>query len=149
MWILSLFLSLLLQAETAPPKVVVGLLTGQQVVIENPEFSGFIYGRGSDAVLAYRQQSIRGEMPTRSISRIDFGEYRRGQPIAVTVTLRNGQKLEVQAERQNFVTLRGQTDRGIVTIKHPDPLNTPVRLGEKKPDRSKDLTIQYLEFPAS
>ena len=100
------------------------------------------------AVLMYRQQNFHGEMPLKTISRIEFGEYKKGKPFPMTVTLRNGQKLEVQSERRDFVTLKGKTDFGTVTIKHPDPTSAPVKLSTKKPNRKKDLSIHYLEIPA-
>src|SRR5262245_2883376 len=109
MKIVSLLLALLLQAPQPVSKVVVGLLNGQQVTIDDPEFSGFIQGRIPDAVLVYRQQSVHGEMPTKTISRIDFGEYKKGQPVTLILTLQNGQKMEVQTERQRFLMLRGNT----------------------------------------
>src|SRR5438034_9904137 len=92
--------------------VVVGLLNGQKVVIQNPEFAGFIGGRGNAAVLTYRQDKVHGVMPATNISKIEFGEYSRSRPLALTVTLKNGQKLEVQPERHDFVVLTGQTDAG-------------------------------------
>jgi hypothetical protein len=45
--------------------------------------------------------------------------------------------------------IRGKTDFGTVTIKHPDPLSTALRITNRSPDRKNDVTIQYLEFPAS
>src|SRR5689334_19093596 len=106
MTVLSLLLAMLLQAPAPAPKIVVGLISGQQVVINDPEFTGFIQGRSMDAVLVYRQQQIHGEMPTRAIARIDFGAYRKGQPATLFLTLRDGRKLEVQTERKHFVMLR-------------------------------------------
>jgi len=47
------------------------------------------------------------------------------------------------------VTVRGKTNFGIVTIKHPDPLSAPLRLSTRSANRKNDLTIQYLEFPTS
>jgi hypothetical protein len=132
----------------APGQIVlVGLGDGRQLIVTSPEFTGFIEGRGGEAVLMYRQENFHGEMPMSAISRIEFGEYRRNRPFPLTVTLKNGQKLEVQSERRDFVMLRGRTDFGTVTVKHPDPLASPVRLTTKKPNRKNDLTIQYLEFP--
>jgi len=149
----TLLLTLVLQAVSqAPPpvaRIVVGLVDGKQLTIQDPQFTGFIQGRSMDAVLSYRQEKFHGRMPTATIGRIDFGAYSQNRPFALTVTLRNGQRLEVQSEHHNFVTLTGRTDTGTVTIKHPDPLSTPLRLSTKAPDRKKDLTIQYLEFPAS
>jgi hypothetical protein len=145
--ILNLLIVLLLQAPVAM-KVVV-MTGGQQVVIENPEFSGFIQGRSADAVLVYRQQTVRGRLPVSLIFKIELGEYRRGQPVAMRVTLKDGQTLKLESDQQEFVTLRGKTELGTVTIKHPDPVSGPLRLSTKPSDRRKDLTIQYLEFPAS
>jgi len=144
MFIVSLLFALLLQAPGQ--KVIVGLDDGRQVAVENPVFSGFIEGRNGDAVLMYRQDRVHGEMPVSTVSRIDFGLYEKGKPFPLTVTLRNGQKVEVQSERRDFVTVKGKTDFGTVTIKHPDPISAPVKLSTKKPDRKKDLTIHYLEF---
>jgi len=149
MLILHLFIALLFQASPPPSKVIVGLLNGQQFVIENPEFSGFIQGRSTDAFLTYRLEKVHGRMPTNTISRIDFGEYRTGRPFALIVTLRNGQTVELQSERFDFMTVSGQTDAGSILIKHPDPISSPVKLTKKKPNRKKDLTIRYLEFPAA
>src|SRR5712692_1506555 len=149
MLILNLLLVLLLQTPAPGQKVVVGLGDGQQIVLENPEFSGFIEGKNGDAVLMYRQENFHGEMPMKTISRIEFGAYKKGKPVPMTVTLRNGQKLEVQSERRDFVTLKGKTDFGNVTIKHPDPTSAILKLTTKKPNRKKDLTIQYLEIPAA
>ena len=146
-FILNAFLILWLQTPGAG--VVVGLDDGQKLVVENPEFSGFIEGRNRDAVLVYRQQKFHGQIPLNTVSRIDFGKYEKGKPFPLTVTLRNGQKLEVQPERTDFVLVKGKTDFGNVTIKHPDPLSAPLKLSTKKPNRKNDLTIQYLEFPAS
>src|SRR6266581_2170049 len=143
MFIVSLLFVLLLQ--TPGQKVVVGLNDGRQLAVENPEFLGFIQGRNGDAVLMYRQDRVHGEMPMSTVSRIDFGPYKKGKPFPMTVTLRNGQKLEVQSERRDFVTVKGKTDFGTVTVKHPDPISAPVKLSTRKPDRKKDLTIHYLE----
>jgi hypothetical protein len=155
MWISSLLVVLLLQAPVSAPlqqpveKVVVGLLDGQQIVVESPEFSGFISGLGADAVLTYRQQNLHGQMPARSISKIEFGPYEKSRPFAITVTLRNGRTLQVEPERHEFITVQGRTDVGSVRINHPDPISPPLRLSTKRPDRKNDLTIQYLEFPPS
>jgi hypothetical protein len=149
MSIVNLILIFLLQAPPLGQKVVVGLLDGRQIVMDNPEFTGFIEGRNGDAILMYRQQKFHGEMPMKTISRIDFGEYEKGKPFSLTVTLRNGQKIQVESERRAFVTLKGNTDLGTVTIKHPDPTLPPVKLTTKKSNRKNDLTIQYLEIPAS
>jgi len=148
--ILNLLIALLLQAPVpAPPLKVVVMTGGQQVVIENPEFTGFIQGRSADAVLVYRQQTVRGRMPVGLIAKIELGEYRKGQPIAMTVTLKDGQSLKLESDQQKFVMLKGKTELGTVTIKHPDPISGPLRLSTKPRDRKRDLTIQYLEFPAS
>lgn len=143
-----LLLSFQIPLQTAAPpatSVVVGLLDGQQLIVENPEFSGFIESRGDASILMYRQENFRGELLLNAIQRIDFG-YKKGQPFPLTVTLKNGQKLEVQAERRDFLTIKGRTGLGTVTINHPDPVSSTVRLSTRKPDRKNDLTIQYLEF---
>lgn len=147
MILLNVLLFFWLQAPA--PRVVVGLLDQQQVVVEDPRFSGFIQTRGDDAVLMYRQEKFHGELSVKSISRVDFGEYKKARPVSLTITLRNGQKLEVESERSNVLMVQGRTDVGTVTIKHPDPLSSPVRLAARKPSRKNDLTITYLEFPAS
>ena len=150
MGILNLLMAVLLQTSgpTLAMKVVV-MTGGQQVVIENPEFSGFIQGRSGDAVLVYRQQKVHGRMPVVLIAKIELGEYRKGQPVAMTVTLKDGQRLNVESDPQQFLTLRGKTELGMVTIKHPDPVSAPLRLSTQSRDRKRDLTIQYLEFPGS
>ena len=142
-----LFILLLQTVQNTGRIVTVGLGDGQQLVIENPEFSGFIDGRAGDAVLMYRQQNFHGELPLRTISRIEFGEYKKGGPYPMTVTLKNGQKLEVQSERRDFMTVKGKTDFGTVTVKHPDPSSAPIKITTKSPNRKKDLTILYLEIP--
>jgi hypothetical protein len=149
MLVLNLFLGLLLQAPAPVEKVVVGLLDGREIVIENPEFSGFIQGRGNAAVLNYRQQKIHGRMQAKTISRIEFGPYRKEGPFVMTLMLKDGQKLLVESEWQDYLMLRGNTVLGPVMIKHPDPISPPLQMSTKKPDRQKDLTIRYLEFPAS
>jgi hypothetical protein len=159
MMIANLIFALLFQtpAPVPPPdlaitpgqKVLVGFVDGKQLAIESPEFTGFIEGRNGDALLMYRQQNFHGEMPTKTIARIEFRPYQPGKPFPLTITLRNGQKLEVESERRDFVTLRGQTAFGTVTIKNPDPTSVPVKITTRKENRKKDLTIQYLEFPAS
>ena len=147
---LGLFLALILQAPTAGHEIVVGLLNGQQVLVQEPEFSGFIEGRNGDALLIYREGHVRGEMPLKNVSRIDIGPYEKGRPyLLMTVTLRNGQVLELESARHAFVTVRGKTELGAVTINHPDPISAPVQLRTKPANRKKDLTIQYLEIPAS
>ena len=134
---------------SAGQTVIVGLDGGTKVTVENPEFAGFIEGRNGDAVLIYRERKFHGEMPVKTISRIEFGPYKKGQPFPMKVTLRNGGQLEVESERRDFVSIKGRTDFGIVTIKHPDPVSVPLKLSVQKPNRQNDLTIQYLEFPAS
>jgi hypothetical protein len=158
-WILLLQTPQAAQVPSPPPQaalpatagqtVVIGFQDGMKVTVGNPEFSGFIEGRSGDALLLYRQRSLHGEMPVRTIARIEIGPYRRDKPFSLKVTLRNGDQLDVEAERRDFVSIKGRTDLGPVTIKHPDPISAPVRLSTKKPNRKKDLTIQYLEFPAS
>ena len=147
MWILNLTLMLLLQAPATPNQVVVGLIDGQKVVVHNPKFNGFIRGRDNEIVLVYRQNHVYGQMPASVISKIEFGFYDKRRPFPMTVTLRNGEKLEVVGEGSNYVTLNGDTDVGAVRIKHPDPISTPLRISKKIPNRSRDLSIQYLEFP--
>jgi hypothetical protein len=145
----NLLIALLLQTPQPVSTVVVGLTDGQQILIENPEFSGFIQGRSSEALLTYRHAKFRGQMPTNVIARIEFAEYRRGQPFTLRLTLKSGQRLQVQSESRSFVTVTGKTEAGTITIKHPDPVTAAPRLRGGPPDRSKDLTIQYLEFPGS
>ena len=135
--------------QVPAPTVIVGLVDNRQVVIEDTQFSGFIKMRDNDAVLMYRQKNFHGELSIKSISRVDFGEYKKGGPFQLTITLRNGQKLEVQSERRDVLMVRGRSDGGTVTVKHPDPLSSVVSLTTKKPNRKADLTIAYLEFPAS
>ncbi len=153
MLIINLLLAFVLQAPSAPPAppqpVVAGLNDGVQLRFRNSEFSGFIDGLNGDAVLLYRKEKFHGALSVKNVSRIDFSEYREGRPFSLTVTLKNGQKLEVEAEHRDYVTLKGDTDIGLVTIKHPDPTSSVVKLTKKKPNRRKDLTIQYLEFPPS
>ncbi len=144
--LIHFILMLLLQA---PQNVVVGLNDGMRVTVETPDFSGFIEGKGVEAVLLYRVKTFHGEMPLRMISRIEFGPYDKGKPFQLKVTLRNGDELNVESERRDFLTIRGKTDLGIVTIKHPDPQSVPLKLTTGKPNRKKSLTIQYLEFPSS
>jgi hypothetical protein len=152
MFILNLIAALLLQTSlpgTPAQKVVVGLEDGNQLVLENPEFSGFIQGRSGEAVLMYRKAKFHGEVAMSAVSRIEFGAYRKDRPFALTVIFRNGQKLEVETEHRDFIILRGQTAVGTVTIKHPDPRSAPLGLKNGKPNRKADLTIQYLQFPPS
>jgi hypothetical protein len=148
MWFVNLLIALLLQTPLTAGRVVAGLIEGRQVVVDDPEYSGFIEGRGAGAVLMYRRHRVQGQMPVSAISRIDFLAYRKGMPFALAVTLKNGQKVEVQADGPNFVTVKGKSDIGTVLIRHPDPISPPLRLTTTKPDRAKDLTIRYLEFPA-
>jgi hypothetical protein len=147
MVLLNIVLFFWLQAPA--PRVIVGLLDNQQIVVENPQFSGFIKMRDDDAFLMYRQGNHHGELSVKAISRVDFGAYRRGAPFQLTITLRNGQRMEVQSERRDVLMVRGRTDVGTVTIKHPDPLSSVVRIRTTRPNRKDDLTIAYLEFPAS
>ena len=149
MMIVSLLLAVLVQTAVPGQKVVVGLEDGQQLTVSDPEFTGFIEGRSGDAVLMYHQGNYHGEMPLKTVARIEFGPYRKGKPFALTVTLRNGQTLEVESERRDFVSLRGKTDYGTVTVRQPDPISGEVKLTTRKADRKKDLTIQYLEIPTS
>jgi hypothetical protein len=144
--LLSVILFLGLQAPPPAVRVVVGLADGQQLLVEEPQFSGFIETRGNDAALKYRQNSFRGDLDVKSISRVDFDEYRQGEPFRLTVTLKNGQKVQVQSQGPKFLIVRGRTDVGTVTIKHPDPISSPVRLTTRAANRESDLTIKYLEF---
>ena len=144
----NFFLVLLLQTPAPVSTVVVGLIDGRQVVLDNPEFLGFIHGRGPEAVLAYQGDKIHGRLPASAISRIDFAEYNKEEPFAMTITLKNGQKLNVRPEMSRYLTVRGNNGNGTVYINHPDPISTVLRLSTKKPNRKNDLTIQYLEFPA-
>jgi len=136
-------------SSTTNLTVVVGLNDGMKLTVSDPEFSGFIEGRSGDAVLMYREGGFHGEMPLKTVSRIEFGSYKRGKPFPMKVMLRSGEELDVESERRDFMTLRGKTDFGIVTVRHPDPVSGPLQLSTRKPNRKKDLTIQYLEFPAS
>jgi hypothetical protein len=151
MIIANLLIVLMLQVPAPAPasggKVVVGLDGGQTVTVEDPEFSGFIAGHNGDAILMYRQGHIHGQMPLKIVSRIEFEPYQKGKPFLLAVTLKTGEILHVESEYRDHVTVRGRTDVGIVTIRHPDPVSTPVQL-DKKTNRSKDLTILYLEIPA-
>lgn len=150
MLLLNALLLLWLQTPGAVTNVVVGLVDGQKLVVQNPQFSGFIESRErNEAFLLYRQENFRGEVSLSAISRIEFGEYKKGKPFAMTLTMKNGQKLTVQSDRRDFVTVKGTTDIGTVTVKHPDPISSEVKLSTSKPDREDDLTIQYLEFPTS
>jgi hypothetical protein len=150
-WNIALFVIALLQQPPAAtmPRVTICLLDGKQVTISGAEFSGFIDGPISQAVLTYREKGVHGQMPVAIISKIEFGPYAKGKPFLLSLTLKNGQRLQVESERHDFLTVAGNTDLGLVRIKHPDPLVGPVRLNTKRPDRKHDLTIQYLEFPTS
>ena len=125
--------------------VLVGLTNNTQVSVTDPQFFGFIETRDGRTFLRYQQDKLHGEMPVENIARIDFG-YRRGQPFPLTLTLRDGRKLEVQSEYKNYVKLRGVTAVGEVWISHPDPVTVPLRLMSRAPNREDDLTIQFLEF---
>jgi len=120
-WILSLLVVSLLQQPPPVEQVVVGMLDGSQVTIANPEFTGFIQGHFPDAVLIYRLQSVHGQMPLKTISKLEFGPYEKGRPFAITVTLKNGEKLQVESERHDYITLAGKTNLGLVRIKQPGP----------------------------
>lgn len=111
----------------------------------NPQFSGFIESRPDGSVLMFRQEKLRGEIQLSTIQRIDIG-YTKGGGFPLTVTLKNGQKLEVEANRREFLTIKGKTEFGTITINHPDPITRSVSVIDRKPDRTKDLTIRYLEF---
>lgn len=148
MTLLSLILLFFLsppQTTTATPVVGVGLTNAQEVVVQNPQFSGFIESRPDGSVLMFRQEKLRGEIMLSTIQRIDIG-YTKGAGFPLTVTLKNGQKLEVEANRREFLTIKGKTEFGTITINHPDPISAPVSVIDRKPDRTKDLTIRYLEF---
>lgn len=149
MTILNLFLVLLLQAPAPGQKIIVGLKDGQELMMQDPEYTGFIDGHSGDAVLMYHQGDFHGEMPLKTVARIEFGPYRKGRPFSMTVTLKSGQTIQVESERRDFLSLRGKTDFGVVTIKQPDPESSPVGLTTSKRNRKKDLTIQYLEIPSS
>jgi hypothetical protein len=138
---------LLFWLQNAAPRVVVGLVDGQQLVVEDPQFSGFIQTRGGEAALTYRQPNFHGNLDVKAIARIDFGEYDKDEPFRLTVTLRNGQKIQVTSDGPKFVMVKGRTDVGTVTVKHPDPISTEVRVRTSSPNRSRDLKITYLEFP--
>jgi hypothetical protein len=143
-----LFAALALQTIQPGQRIVVGLEDGQQLVIQNPEFKGFIEGKNGDAVLIYRQAKYHGEIPLKNITRIEFHPYTRG-PFLMKVTLADGQTLDVESEGPQFVSVRGRTESGLVTIKQPDPISPTVKLTTKKPNRKNDLTIQYFEIPSS
>jgi hypothetical protein len=144
--LLNLILFFGLQAPPAPSRVIVGLVDGQELLIQDPHFFGFIETRGADAGLKYRQDKFHGDLDLASVSRIDFDEYQRGKPFHLTVTLRNGQKIQVQSEGPKFLLVKGRTDFGTVTIKHPDPVSSVVKITTRAPNRKRDLTITYLDF---
>ena len=146
MLLLNVVLFFWMQSEA--PRVIVGLIDGQQLVVENPQFLGFIETRADDAGLRYRQASFHGNLSLKSIARVDFVRYERNRPFLLTITLRNGQKIDVESEGPRFLTVKGNTDVGTVTINHPDPISPEVRLRTKSPNRKDDLKISYLEFPA-
>jgi hypothetical protein len=142
----NLILFLGLQVPAPASRVIVGLVDGQQLLVEDPHFSGFIETRGTEAGLKYRQDRFHGDLDLKSISRVDFDEYQRGKPFHLTVTLRSGQKIQVQSEGPKFLLVKGRTDVGTVTIKHPDPISSVVKITSMAPNRKRDLTISYLEF---
>jgi hypothetical protein len=133
-------------APAPPLRVVVGLVDGQRLVVEDPRFSGFIETNADNAQLKYRQDTFHGALDVKALSRVDFDEYRAGAPFLLTVTLKNGQKIQVQSEGPKFLMVKGRTDTGTVTIKHPDPIFSRVRITTKSPNRKRDLRITYLEF---
>jgi len=146
MIVLNFIVSLLLQQAPAKPLVIVGLLDGKKLAIESPLFGGFIENTLDDAILFYRQKQFRGEMRMSTVQRIDFS-YKRGQPFLLGITLKNGSRLDVEADRRQFLTIKGATEVGTVTISNPDPITPEVKLRTHAPNRKHDLTIQYLEFP--
>src|SRR5262245_56026657 len=77
---LSLFLVLLFQTPQPTQTVLVGLADGQRIVMQDPDFTGFIQGHAADAVLIYQHPGFHGEMPLSKISRIEFGLYKKGEP---------------------------------------------------------------------
>ena len=126
--------------------VLACLTNGSQVTIQDPQFTGFIETRGEgQAFLLYRQDGLRGEISTDRISRIVFG-YQRGRPFPLVVTLKDGQSLQVQSNRRDFLQIRGMGPNGTVMLQHPDPLSVPLKLTTHSPDRLHDLTISCLEF---
>jgi hypothetical protein len=144
--LLNLILFLGPQVPPAPSRVIVGLVDGQQLLVQVPHFSGFIETRGTDAGLKYRQDKFHGDLDLASVARIDFDEYQRGKPFHLTVTLRNGQTIQVQSEGPKFLLVKGRTDVGTVTIKHPDPVSSVVKITTRAPNRKRNLTITYLDF---
>ena len=126
--------------------VVVGLTNNTQVTLNDAQFAGFIQARDDGRiVLMYRQERLHGTLFVEAIARIDLG-YERGQPYPLTVTLKNGQILQVQSEYRNFLKVRGITDTGEVFIQHPDPISAPVEQRTRPANRENDLTIRFLEF---
>jgi len=128
-WILSLLVVSLLQQPAPVEQVVVGMLDGSQVTIRQSEFTGFIQGHFPDAVLIYRLQSVPWTDAPENISKLEFGPYEKGRPFAITVTLKNGEKLQVESERHDYITLAGKTNLGLVRIKAPGPFprNAPAQ----------------------
>ena len=151
---IEFLLALILQAVTppplpviqTPPLVVVGLVDGQQLAIMNPRFTGFVRSEEKQTLLLYRQKHFHGTMNVLAIQRIDLG-YDQRHPFPLKVTLKNGEILNAQSDQQIFLTVNGSTDTGTLTVKHPDPISTVLRLSTSWPNRKNDLTIQYLEFP--
>ena len=149
---LSLLVGFLLQVSAlapAPPpssSVIVGLQDGEKLTLADPQFTGFIQTRDNDSVLLYKQKDFHGELKVNNIQRIDV-HYRKGRPYDLSVALKNGQKLDVQSDKRDFLTVKGATDSGFVTIKNPDPLSPKIRLSSHPQNRKHDQTIQYLEFP--
>ena len=131
---------------TAPPVVVVGLVDGQQLAITNPRFTGFIRSEEKQTLLLYRQKNFHGTLNVLAIQRIDLG-YDPRVPFPMKVTMKNGEILNAQSDQQIFVTVTGTTDTGTLTVKHPDPISTVLKVSESYPNRKNELTIQYLDFP--
>ncbi len=126
--------------------VLVGLINGNQVTIQDAQFLGFLESRDDgQTFLFYRQGAIHGQLSAESIARIDLG-YRKGQPFPLTVTLKNGERMDLFSDRRDFVRIRGTGLTGGVTVQHPDPVAPPLRLTTRPANRADDLTIQFLEF---
>ena len=143
----SLLAAFFLQTAPVKPIVVVGLVDGQQLAVESPQFNGFIESRDSgEPVLLYRQKEFRGEMNISAIQRIDILRQ-DGSAFLLTVCLRNGQRITVDSDRRPFVIVQGVTDTGTVTINHPNPIYPALRIRTRPANRKHDLTIRYLEFP--